>query len=91
MTRDKALEQKNLILAARAWSNRLLFQIITIFDNCIIEKSHKMDSMTIAERARAVGMLVFILFPRQLHATHIISLPISLSVLHNFLESLQHG
>jgi hypothetical protein len=54
----QSLKTKNRIPAARAWCNRPIFKIITIFNNCIIEKSHRMDRMTIAERARALGMLV---------------------------------
>jgi hypothetical protein len=45
VTRDKASKQKNRIPAARAWYNRLLFKIITIFNNCIIVKSYKMDRL----------------------------------------------
>jgi hypothetical protein len=31
---------KNRIPEACAWCNQLLFELITIFDNCIIVKSH---------------------------------------------------
>jgi uncharacterized protein YlxW (UPF0749 family) len=65
VTRDKASKQKTRILAARAWCNQLLFKLITIFNNCIIVKSYKMDRMTIAERARAVEILVSELSLRQ--------------------------
>jgi hypothetical protein len=54
----QSLKTKNRIPSARAWCNQLLFKLIAIFDNCIIVKSYKMDNMTIAERAKAVEILV---------------------------------
>jgi hypothetical protein len=49
-----------------------------------------MDRMTIAERARAVEILVSALSVRQQLLTKI-SVYISSSVFHDFLGSLQHG
>jgi hypothetical protein len=51
------------------WCNRILFKIVTNYNNCIIVKSHKMNRMTIVERTRAVGMLVSSLSLRQLLLT----------------------
>jgi hypothetical protein len=56
--KNVTLKTKNQIPTSRAWCNQLLFKLITIFNNCIIVKSYKIDSMTIAERARAVEILV---------------------------------
>jgi hypothetical protein len=87
VTRDKASKQKNRIPAVRAWCNQLLFKLITIFNICIIVKSYKMDIMTIAERARAVDILVSGFSLRQ----HFLSVSISSSKFHDFLGILQHG
>jgi hypothetical protein len=66
VTHGKASKQNNGIRAARDWCNQLLFlKLIAIFNNCIIIKSHKMDRMTIAERARAVEILVSALYLQQ--------------------------
>jgi hypothetical protein len=49
---------KDRISTAHAWCNQLLFKLITIYNNCIIVKSYKIHRMTIAQRARAVEILV---------------------------------
>ena len=58
MTRDKTPKQTIESLQQVLGAVSYFFKLITIFNNCIIANSYKMDRMTIADRARAVEILV---------------------------------
>jgi hypothetical protein len=54
----QSLKTKHRIPTAPALYNRLLFKLITIFNNLNSVKSYKMERMTIEEKAGSVGILV---------------------------------
>jgi hypothetical protein len=89
VTFDKASKQKLESLQHVLGAISYFFKLITILNHCIIVKSYQMDRMAIAERERAVEILVSGLSLRQQLLT--LSVSISSSLFHDFLGSLHHG
>jgi hypothetical protein len=58
VTREKASKRKIEFLQHVLGATSYFFKSITIFDNCVVVKSYKIDRVAIAERARAVEILV---------------------------------